>query len=149
MSGTSGDDAPFDAVAHQGHVADDVQQLVACRLVVPHQWLGLQKAQFGGVVVWCADAVGQLVQFFLALGRLVDDNGIVQVAAADQACGQHHFHLAHEAEGACGSYLAFKVVQRFQRRELVVQHLRVEGNHGRDAELVVGQDGHDRTCSGE
>jgi hypothetical protein len=42
MAGTGGDDASFDGLPDKGHVADDIKEFVACRLVLPEQRLGLQ-----------------------------------------------------------------------------------------------------------
>ena len=93
-----------------------------------------------------SDAVGQLIQLFLGLLVLVDDDGVVKVAALDEVGGQHHFHFTHETEGAGRSNLLFEVCHVVQRGELAAEDLGLEGNHGGDAERLVGQDGDDAAC---
>lgn len=48
---TGGDDASLDGFAYQCQVADDIQQFVAGRFVVPYQGNMVDVAQFGGVHV--------------------------------------------------------------------------------------------------
>ena len=52
VSRTGGDDATLDGLADKCHIADDVEQLMACALVLPYQWLVLNVTQLGSVAVF-------------------------------------------------------------------------------------------------
>ena len=146
VAGAGRDDASLDGLADESHVTYDVEKLVACRFVLPYEGLGLQESQLGGVVMGRSDAVGQLVEFVLRLGLLVDDDGVVEVATLDETSRQHHLDLADEAERTCRSYLFLEVAHVVERSKLRAEDLRLEGNHSRDAELLIGQDGDDAAC---
>lgn len=60
-----GDDASLDGLSDQGHVADDVKELVPGALVVPHQRFVLDVANLGGIHVWNFQKIGQFVQLGL------------------------------------------------------------------------------------
>ena len=80
----------LDGTANQREIADDIQQLVACRLSLPQQGLGLQIAQLGGIVVGSAYCVGQTV-------KVMWDVEYVEVYVGDElACvpstSQHAWH---------------------------------------------------------
>ena len=110
VSRTGGDDATLDGLADKCHIADDVEQLMACALVFPYQWLVLNVTQLGSVAVFYAQHVGQRVQTLLCGLSLVDDDSVVQVATLDKVGLQQRFNIANEDEGACGSYLGGEVL---------------------------------------
>lgn len=108
MARSGGDDAAFDGLSDERHVADDVEKLVTGALVVPHQRLVLDVANLCGVDMWNVEEVGKLVEFLLWNLTLVDDDGIVEVAAFDEIGLKERHDVAHEDE-ACGQ-------GRFRRR---------------------------------
>ena len=84
VPGACRDDTSFDRLADECHVADDVKQLVPGAFVVPHQRLVLYVADVVGIHVGHFQEVGKLVELLLRNLLLVDDDGIVQVAALDE-----------------------------------------------------------------
>ena len=65
MSRTSGDDTALDGFADKSHVANDVEELVACALILPYKRLVLDITEIVGVAVLHLDHVGQLVELLL------------------------------------------------------------------------------------
>ena len=139
MARTGGYDAALDGLADEGHVAHDVEQLMACALVLPHQRAVLYVAGLRGVHVGNVEQVGQLVEFLLGHYLLVDDDGVVQIAAFDEVGLQEGYDVAHEDKRACGSYLVGKLVGGIEGGELRGDELGVEVAHGCDGELAVGE----------
>ena len=145
VAGTGGHDTALNGLAYQGHVADDVEQLVAGALVLPYQGLRLDVAQTGGVHVGNLQKVGQLVQTLLGGLTLVNHNGVLHVAALDKIGFQQGLYVAHENKGAGRGYLLGIVGRIVERGKLAVDELRLKGAHGGDAELLVGQNRNART----
>ena len=54
---------------------------MACTLILPYERLVLDITQIVGVAVFHLEHVGELVELLLRNLLLVDDNGIVEVAA--------------------------------------------------------------------
>ena len=79
------DDASLDGFAYKGKVANDIQQLMTCRFVVPYQRNVIDITQLGGIHVGNTHYVSQFVIIVLAHFFFVDDNGIVQITAFNQA----------------------------------------------------------------
>ena len=140
MAWPGGNDATLDGTANEGHVADDVEQLVACTLVLPYQGLVLNVAQLCGITMLHVQHVGQLVELFLRNLALVHDDGVVQVAAFDEIGLEQRLNIAHEDKGTCGRNLCGVVIDVVERGKLRVDELRVERAHRGEREVVVGQD---------
>ena len=104
MSRTGGHNPSLDGTTDKGHVADDVEQLVAGALVVPYQRLVLDIAQVGCIHVWNAQYVGQLVEVLLRHLTLVDYDGIVQTSALDEVGVEQRFDIANKDKRSCSSY---------------------------------------------
>ena len=83
-----------------------------------------------------SDAVGQHVELSLRLLLLVDDDGVVEVAALDESGSQHHFHFTHETESTCGSDVVGELLQVGKLCGLVAEYFAREGYGGRDAKTV-------------
>ena len=126
VSGAGGNDASLDGTANQCHVSDDVQQFVACGLVVPNKRLVLDVTKFLGIVPFGTGLFAQFVQYVLTGFLLIDDHCVVQVAALYQSGGEQGCNLAHKHESACGGHFAFKVVHVVQGGKLAAEHLGVE-----------------------
>ena len=122
---TGGDDASLDGFAYQCQVADDIQQFVAGRFVVPYQGNMVDVAQFGGVHVGNPHDVCQLVVVFLAHLFFVDYDGVVQIASLNQSGTQQWFYFADEYKGTRGSYLGGEFSHVFQCGELIGQYFRL------------------------
>ena len=86
--------------------------------------------------------VGHVVQVLLLHLRIVDDDGIVQVTALDEAELDERLYLAHEHKRAAGSDFVLELLDVGQRGKLVAQHGRVKLNHAINRQVVVGQ--HDK-----
>ena len=84
MTRTCGNDASLDGFANQGHITNDVQQFVACALILPYQRLVLDISQLCGVAVFYTEHVCQSVKSLLGGLAFVDDDGIVHIAALDE-----------------------------------------------------------------
>ena len=92
------------------------------------------------------EGIGQFVKALLRNLLFVDDDGIVEVASLDEARLQEGLNLAHEDEGAGIGNLGLEILHMVEGGKLAVDKLRLEGNHRRDGELVVGQDDDGRAC---
>ena len=138
-------DAALNGTADEGHVTDDVEQLVACTFVLPHQRLVLDVAQVGGVAVLHVQHVGQHVEAFLGGLPLVDDDGIIQVTALDKVSLEQRLNVAHKNEGAGTGNLILILQGTVERGKLRVDELRLERAHGCYRETVVGQNSDART----
>ena len=123
VAGSGGDDASLDGFADQGQVAHNVEQLVAGTFVGPYQRFVVDVAQLFGIHVGHAHHVGQLVVVLLTHLALVDDDGVVQVAALDEASLQQGLNLAHEDKGTAGSHLSAELRHLFERGILVGDNL--------------------------
>ena len=143
---TGGDDASLEGLSDEGHVADDVEQLVAGGLVFPHQRLVLDIAQFLGIVVLGTRLLTQLVENLLRCLLLIDDHGIVQVASLDEASPQQGLNLTHEHKGAGRGHLRVEMLHVVEGGKLTVEHLGIKGNHAGDGESLVGQEGDTCPC---
>ena len=85
VSRTCGDDSTADRLADKCHVADDVEQLVACRLILPNKRLSVKITKFLCVAMLCANHVGKFVECILRYFSLVDNDSVVEVAALNQS----------------------------------------------------------------
>ena len=104
MPGAFRNDPSFDEASAERQIADDVQHLVACRLVVEVQFKVVQDA-FPHFDVPIAEQFRQFVRLCLFHLAVHDDNGIAQIPSLDQSVCQQPFHLAQEDKSAAGSHL--------------------------------------------
>ena len=65
VSGSGSNDASLDGFADECHIADDVEQFVACTFIFPYQRFVLDISQFCCVSVFHLQHVGQRVEFLL------------------------------------------------------------------------------------
>ena len=137
VSGACCNDAALDGFSDESHVADYVEQLVACTFVLPYQRFMLNVTDVVGIHVSHSEEVGQLVKTLLSRLTLIDNDGVVEVAALD---------VSYEYEGASSRNLLGVVLHIVERSKLAIDELRLERAHGGDRELLVGQDGDNRTC---
>ena len=135
----------FDGTADKSHVTDDVQQLVAGTLVLPHQWAVLYITYLLGIHMGHLEYIGQLVEFLLAHLAFIDDDGVVQVATLNQVGFQQGHDVAYEDECAGRGYLLGKVVDVVEGGKLAIDKLGLERAHRGDAKLLIGQNGDTRT----
>ena len=145
MSWTCGDDSSLDGLADERHITDDVEQLVACALIVPLQGLVLDIAQISSVAMLHVQHVCQHVETLLRGLTLVDHNGIVEVATLDEIRLKQRLDVANEYEGTCRGNLRGIFPGIIEGCKLRTDKLRLKGAHRRDGEVLVGQDGDDRT----
>ena len=99
MSGAQGRDVSAQAASYKCHVAHDVEEFVAGGLIGPGQRARVDVAQFGRIAVGHAQFVGQVVQAFLRHLMLIDDDGVVKVAALDESHLEERLYLAHKDKG--------------------------------------------------
>ena len=110
VTGACGDDATLDRLADESHVADYVEQLVACALVVPNKRLVLYVAKLSSVATLYVNHVCKRVETLLSGLHLVDDDGVVEVAALDEVGLQQWLDVAYEYEGTCRSNIGAELV---------------------------------------
>ena len=106
----------------------------------------LDITQVSGIAMLYVQHIGQLVETLLSSLALIDDDGIVQVAAFDEIGLQQRLYVAYEDEGAGAGYLLGIVLRIIQACKLRVDELRLERAHGRNREILIGQDRDARTC---
>ena len=138
MSRTRGDDTALDGLADQSQVADYVQQFVAGAFVGPYQRFVVDVTQLFGIHVRHAHYVGKLVVSILRHFALVDNDGVVQVAAFDKSGLQQRFYLAYEYESTAGGYFILELCHVFQCGKLVGDDSRVVGYQHVQAEVLIG-----------
>ena len=138
MSRTRGDDTALDGLADQSQVADYVQQFVAGAFVGPYQRFVVDVTQLFGIHVRHAHYVGELVVSILRHFALVDNDGVVQVAAFDKSGLQQRFYLAYEYESTAGGYFILELCHVFQCGKLVGDDSRVVGYQHVQAEVLIG-----------
>ena len=129
----------LEGTADKGDVADDIEQFVACGLVVPAQGLLVDEAVLRDMDAGSAHHVGDMVEVLLVQGRVVDDDGIVEVAALDEVGLDELLNLAHEDECAAGGDLLAEVLEVLKGGVLVAQDGRVVVDFDVHRELVVGE----------
>ena len=121
VAGACGYDAALEGSAYQGDVADDVKQLVACRLVVGLEGLLVDETELADMLVGHVHQVADMVKMLLAEGRVVDDDGVVKVAALDEVGLEQGLDLTHKYKRAAGGYLLVEVGDMVQGGVLVAQ----------------------------
>ena len=84
MTGTAGIDMSLDGLAQQVEVSDQVEQLVAGRLVREPQVNVVQDAVFRHFQVAFVEKCAQLGKDFRRGHLRHKDDGVVQIAAADE-----------------------------------------------------------------
>ena len=140
VAGSGGDDAALEGTAYEGDVADDVEEFVACGLVVEGEGAVVDVAEFVDFLAGYAHEVGEAVELVLREGGVVDYDGVVEVAAFDEVVGDEGFDFAHEHEGAACCDLAVEVGDVFECGKLVGEDGRGEVDFDVDGEVVVGED---------
>ena len=145
MTRTRSHDATLDGLADQGHITDDIEQLVARTLIIPLQGLVLDVSQISSVAMLHVQHVGQHVEALLSGLALVDHDGIVQVAALDEVGLQQRLDVANEHERAGRGNLCIVSIGIIERSKLRADEFRLEGAHGCYREVFIGQDGDART----
>ena len=83
---------------------------MACALVVPNKRLVLYVAKLSSVATLYVNQVCKRVETFLCGLHLVDDDGVVEVAALDEVGLQQWFDVAYEYEGTCRSNIGAELV---------------------------------------
>ena len=112
------DDAALDGFSDESHVADYVEQLVACTFVLPYQRLVLYVTDVVSIHVSHSEEVGQLVKTLLSRLTLIDNDGVVEVAALDEVKVQQRLDVSYEYEGASGCNLLGVVLHIVERSKL-------------------------------
>ena len=136
---TCGNDASLDGSSDEGHITDDIEQLVTRAFVLPLQRLWLNVADLGGIHVGHLQQVGQIVELLLRDLTLVDDDGVLQIAALDEVGVEQWHDIANEDKGSSRGNLCDEVTNLVDSCELAVDELRLERTHGGNRELVVRQ----------
>ena len=95
--------APADGLPDEGKVAEEVENLMACRLVLPLQGAHLEESEVRGIAVGRSELIGEGVELCLRHLAVVDDEGIRQVAATDKSHLEEGCYLADKDERSrCG-----------------------------------------------
>ena len=119
---------------------------MACALVLPHQWAVLDVANVVGIHVWNLQKVGKLVESGLINLSFIDNDGVVHVSTFDEVGLQQWHDVAHEDECASSSYLCWEIFHVVESSKLTVDELAVERTHCSYTELLIWQNGDNRTC---
>ena len=127
----------LDELSDEGEVANDVEELVACRLIVPCQRTLLDISESIGTRSLSTDSMSELVELCLFNLLVVDDYSIVKVAALDEVGIEERLNLTHEDESAGSSNLLLEVGHVVEHSILVVEHWRREIDEGSHREMVV------------
>ena len=127
----------LDKLSDEGEVTNDVEELVACRLIVPCQRTLLDVAESIGTWSLGTDSVCKLVKLCLLNLLVVDDYGIVEITALDEVGIEERLNLTHEDESAGCSNFLLEVGHVVEHGKLVVEHWRREIDEGSHREMVV------------
>ena len=120
-------------------VADKIHQFMAGRLVGVEKRLFVDISEYGSVVAGNTHFVGDVVEFFLGLGAFIDHDGVVEIAALDEACFKERLYVAHEHESAGRSDFLGEFRYMVECGILVVEYVGLEIDFHVEAEFVVGQ----------
>ena len=137
MTRLGSDDTTFDELADECEVANDVEELVASRFIVPCQRTLLDISESIGTRSLSTDSMSELVELCLFNLLVVDDYSIVKVAALDEVGIEERLNLTHEDECTGSSNLLLEVCHVVEHSILVVEHWRriiYEGSH---REMIV------------
>ena len=145
MSRAGSDDTSLDRLTYQSQVTDYVEQFVTGTFIGPYQRFVVDVTHLFGIHVRNSHYVGQLVEVFLGHFAFVDHNGIVQIAAFDEAGLQQWFNLAYEYECAAGSYFVFEFRHILQCCKLVGNDGRIVRYQYIQTEVLIGQHDDGRT----
>ena len=126
MSGTGSDDTPFDGLADQCHVTDNIEQFVACRFIFPYQRFVVQISFFCGIVMGNSDTVSQLVQFLLGHLVLINHDRVVQVSAFDETGGHQLFYFTNKNESTARGDFRFEILHVVQSGKLAGKNFGIE-----------------------
>ena len=110
MSRTCGNDTTLDGLTNQSHVANYIEQLVACAFVLPYQRFVLYVTQFGGITMFYVQHVCKHVKTFLGGLTLIHHDGIVKVTTLDEVGLQQRFNIPDKHESTCRGYL-LRIIQ--------------------------------------
>ena len=111
VSGTYGLDMATQAFSYESHVADNIEELMACRFVGPCERPAVDVSQLCGVASFYTESVGKLVEVLLRHLTLVDYYGVVEVAALDESHLQERGDVADKHESASARHLFCEVVE--------------------------------------
>ena len=137
VAGSGGPYAALDAAPEKGEVAEKVEELVACQLVVGPELKVVEVTARDPDVLLVEDFL-EVLELLVRYGILDNDDGIVEVAALDEVHLEERFELVQEHEGAAGSDLARIIVVGIERGVLVADDLRVVVDVYRYREDVIG-----------
>ena len=138
MAGACCYDAAFDGFPDKGYITENIEQFMACRLVIEHKRAVVDEAQFIGVFVGNSYEIGYTVKLGLCHFVVVNDNGVIEVSAFDEVVFQQRFDFLYKNECAGGSDLFGETLHIFETGILVIEDRRVEKHHRAYAEMVVG-----------
>lgn len=149
VAGFVGGEVASDGASYEGHIAENVEELVASRFVFPLEGTHLEESEMGSVAMLNAETVGQTVQISLGHDAIVDYEGVGKVAAADKAHLNEGSYLTNENEGASRSEIgreAAEIVEvgALRRDKFAV----VEIDGGLDRETRRRRAGHVRSNVG-
>ena len=97
--------ARIDGFAYERHVIDDIEQLMACRFIVPYQGAVVDISKFGCIHTGDVHGISQAVVAVLRHLTLVEYDRVVEVASLDESSCKQGLDVAHEYKGAARSYL--------------------------------------------
>lgn len=145
MSGAYSHDAALDGTADQGEVADDINDLMASRLIVPDQGLGVDITEFVDVHVRHLHNIADMIDAILRDLLIINNDSIVEVTTLDKVGFDELLDLAYENESSGGSHLGFELGEIVEHSELIGEDGGIILNHTLDAEPIVGINGKSRT----
>ena len=98
-----GNEMTTERTAYESHIAENVEQLVAGRFVLPLQGAKLEETQMTCITMFNTEFVGQHVKLLLRHDAVINDKGIAEVAATYQSHLEERNDLTDENEStSCG-----------------------------------------------
>ena len=146
VAGAGGDYFAEQRTAKESEVTDKVEQLVARRFIVVGQRTVVDISELLDIFVGHIHQIGQTVELFLTHRRIVDNDGVVEIAPLDEIGVDKRLYLTHEDESAARSNLFGEVVKTVESGILIGENRRIEVHHDVDAEMVVGKNNDRRAC---
>ena len=121
-----GDDTTFDGFSDEGHITNDVKQLMARTLIIPLKGLVLDIAQVSSIAMLHMQHICQHVETLLRGLALIDDDSVVEVAALDQISLKQRLDIANKDKGTGTGYLSIVSVWIIKCSKLRTDKLRLE-----------------------
>ena len=137
-----GNNMRFYGSAYQCKIADNIKQLMPCRLIRKAKLKIVKIPPAFHLHFTSSKSFFKPLHFLIGNGLVYHYNGIIDIAAFNKVIVQEHFQLVQKTKSTTGRDLAFELRHVFQSCMLGPQHRAVEINKGGDLIFYRGHRHH-------